>query len=65
MNDLGSVIGLGVTIVGSAVAVAAFVTTRFAKLEVEVKHAFLRIAALEEANRPVPAAARRSKPKRR
>ncbi len=36
-----------VTVLSSAVATSAWVTTRLAKLEVEIKHAFLRIAALE------------------
>lgn len=66
MNPTLSVVlgflGLFVTIITSAVGVAAWITTRLAKIETEVKHAFLRITALEEAApRVTPARRRKSR----
>ena len=42
-------LGLFVTIISSGIGVAAFLTSRLTKLETEVKYAFERLTALEEA----------------
>lgn len=48
-----------ISILSSTAAAAAWITSRFAKLEIEVKHAFLRISALEAKAEPQPPTARR------
>lgn len=48
-------VALIITILSSSVAVAAWITSRLAKIEIEVKHAFLRIVALEAKTSEAPA----------
>lgn len=54
--------GLALTVITSAVGVAAWLSAKFARLENEVKHAVVRINTLEKKqSRPAPVMARRKK----
>ena len=49
------------SVVSSAVGVSIWITTQLTELKTEVKHAFLRIAALEDAANPPPRARQRKR----
>lgn len=44
-------IGLLITIIASSIGVAAYVTTHLTEIKTDVKHAFKRLDALEEASK--------------
>lgn len=52
-------LGLFVTIIASAVGIAAYVTTHLTRIETDLKHAFKRIDALEEERKVTPIARRK------
>ncbi len=66
MTLSGEVIGLFVTVIGSAFGITAYVSRKFAELSTDLKHVFKRIDALEEdvdafREKPTPVATRRKR----
>ncbi len=66
MTLSGEVVGLFLTVVGSAIAVAAYISRKFAELSTNMTHVLQRIDALEDdvddmRKKPIPVATRRKR----